>query len=158
LNANGLGHQFAHQPKPLGFDLLDEKVGAGRIAAWPGEAGDQTELNRVFADEEDDRDGCGRSFGCQGCKIAAKRDDNSDTAADQIGRQLWKPIEATLLQPAIFDCHILTFDVAGLAETPAEGNHILRNRSGSPRSEHPHDRLARCCGRAVSGHAARPIP
>ena len=42
---------------------MDEKIDAGRIAARPGKAGDQTKLDRVFADAEDDRDRCGRSFG-----------------------------------------------------------------------------------------------
>jgi hypothetical protein len=122
---------------------LGEIVGAGRIAAGPGEAGDQAELNRVFADAEDDRDGGGRGFGCQGCSVAAKRCDNGHATADQIGRELWKSIEpALLLGPAIYDCHILTFDVSGLAETPAEGIHVCK-RSGCPINEHPHHRHRR---------------
>ena len=62
-NTNGLGHQLMQESQPLGHHLLDEKIDAGRVAARPGEAGDKTKLDRVFADAEDDRDRRGRSFG-----------------------------------------------------------------------------------------------
>ena len=51
------------QPQPLGQSFSGEKIDAGRIAAGPGETGDQTQLDRVFDDAEDDRDRRGRSFG-----------------------------------------------------------------------------------------------
>ena len=50
------------QPQPLGQNLRDEKIDAGRVAARPGKAGDETKLDRVFADTEDDWDRGGRSF------------------------------------------------------------------------------------------------
>jgi hypothetical protein len=42
---------------------LGEKIGAGRVAARPGEAGDKAKLDRVLSDGEHDRDRRGRSFG-----------------------------------------------------------------------------------------------
>src|SRR5262249_3861877 len=40
--------------------------------------------------------------------------------------------------PAIFDGHVLAFDVPGLGETLAEGVHKESNRSGRLRIEHAH--------------------
>ena len=49
-------HVQCARPCPLGHQLLDENIDARRITAGPGEAGDKTELDRVIADTEDDRD------------------------------------------------------------------------------------------------------
>jgi hypothetical protein len=49
--------------QPLGDHLPGEKIDAGRIAARPGKAGDETKLDRVLTDAEDDRDRRSRSFG-----------------------------------------------------------------------------------------------
>jgi hypothetical protein len=121
-----LGHQFAQQPKPLGFDLLGEKVGAGRVAARPGEVGDQTELHRVFADAEDDRDDRGRSFGCLGCEVAASGD-NGDATTNEVVHNRWHGIEPAI-QPMVLDRHVLALDEAGLVETLTEGIAKARNR------------------------------
>src|SRR5712691_5097311 len=51
------------KPQPLGRKFSRKKIDAGRIAARPGKAGDKTQLDRVFANAEDDRDRRGRSFG-----------------------------------------------------------------------------------------------
>ena len=51
------------EPQPLGQHLLEEKIDAGRVAARPGEADDQTKPDRVIADTEDDRDRRCCSFG-----------------------------------------------------------------------------------------------
>ena len=58
-----LGHRVMQEPQPLGRHLSSEKIDAGRVTAGPGEAGDKTKPNRVFADTEDDRDCRGSSFG-----------------------------------------------------------------------------------------------
>ena len=72
-NPNGLGHQLVQKRQPLGSQLIREKIDARQVSARPGEAGDKTELDRVFADAEDDRDRRGRSFGRKrsiGCRLA----------------------------------------------------------------------------------------
>jgi hypothetical protein len=51
-NTNSLGHQLMQESQPLGDQLQDEKIGAGRVAARPREAGDKTKLDRVFSDGE----------------------------------------------------------------------------------------------------------
>ena len=97
--------------------------------ARPGEASDQTELNRVFADAEDDRDGRGRSFGCLGCEVGASGD-NGDATANEVVHNRWQTIEPAI-QPMVLDRHILALDEAGLVETLTEGIDIARNRRRS---------------------------
>src|SRR5262245_57689601 len=62
-NTNNLGHQLTQEPQSLGHYLIRKKINASRVAARPSEAGDKFELDRVFADTEDNRDRRGRSFG-----------------------------------------------------------------------------------------------
>jgi hypothetical protein len=74
------------EPQPLGHDLLDEKIDAGRIAAGLGEASYKTKRDRVLANAEDDRNRCGCSFRRQ-CGQVTKRGHHSDLSANQIGHQ-----------------------------------------------------------------------
>jgi hypothetical protein len=43
-DTNGLGHQLMQEPQPLGHNFTGEKIDAGRVAARPRQAGDETEL------------------------------------------------------------------------------------------------------------------
>ena len=54
------------ESQPLGSNLSGQKIDAGRVAARPGKAGDQTKLDRVLRDAEDDRNRRGGSFGREG--------------------------------------------------------------------------------------------
>jgi hypothetical protein len=45
---NRFGLQLEQYPKPLGQDLLEEKIDAGRVAARPGKVGNKTKFHRVF--------------------------------------------------------------------------------------------------------------
>jgi hypothetical protein len=119
------------EPQPLGRNLLEKIIGAGRVAARPGEAGDKTKLDRVFADAEDDRDRCGRSFGRLGSKVAAGRGDNGHSAADEVGHERRQAIELAL-QPMVLHRHVLALDVAGVGEAFAKcgkalGSHLARS-------------------------------
>ena len=49
--------------QPLRSNLNVEQIDAGRVVARPGEAGNKTELDRVFADAKNDRDRRGGGFG-----------------------------------------------------------------------------------------------
>jgi hypothetical protein len=49
--------------QPLGHNLSRQKIDAGRVAAWPAKAGDQTKFDRVFGDAEDNRDRRGSTNG-----------------------------------------------------------------------------------------------
>jgi hypothetical protein len=46
----GLGNQLGKQLEPLGHQLQAADGEARQVAAWPGETGDQAELDRVGAD------------------------------------------------------------------------------------------------------------
>src|SRR5262249_56006494 len=68
------GHQFTQQLQPLCHQLSSEKIYSCQIAARPGEARDQTSLNRVISDDEDDGNGggCCLSRQCPGDAPAAR--------------------------------------------------------------------------------------
>ena len=121
------------EPQPLGRQLLSKKIDAGRVAARPGKAGDQTQLDRVFADAEDDWDRRGRSFGRWRSKVAARRGDNGDATADEVGHERRQAIELAV-QPVVLDRHVLALDVAGFIEALAErGAEIARSASATCR-------------------------
>src|SRR5262245_61993125 len=54
-NPHRFGYEVVQQTQSLGPDFRSQKIDTGRIAAWPGEVGDQTQLDRIFGDTEDDR-------------------------------------------------------------------------------------------------------
>jgi hypothetical protein len=101
------------KPELLGRKLPLHIAHPGHIAVWPGEAGDETSLNRVAADAEDDGNCSGRGFGRQRRRHAAWGDDDRNPTTDQIGRQFRKPIEH-IVCPAVLDRHALAFDITAL--------------------------------------------
>ena len=153
-NPNGLGHQVVQQPQPLGRNIRDEKIDAGRVAARPGKAGDKTQLDRVFADAEDDRDRRGRSFGRKRSRIAAGRGDNGDATADEVGHERRQAI-VLALQPVVLHRHVLALDVAGFAEAFTERSgtaHGGLGRPGVDEADHRHRRLLRARGHGCASH------
>ena len=73
------------KPQPLGRDIREEKINAGRVATGTGEAVNKAELDRVFGEAEDDRDRRCCSFGRKCGNVAAGRGDHGHLSADQIG-------------------------------------------------------------------------
>src|SRR4051794_31405286 len=123
------------QPQPLGDHLLGKEIDSGRVAARPSEARDETKLDGVFANAENDRNGRCRSFG--GVRgHAPGRDDHGHLAADQIIHQAWQTI-VFALHPMVLDRQILTFEVASFAETPAESGHVVPGSLRRPISDKP---------------------
>jgi hypothetical protein len=125
------------------------KIDACQVAARPGEAGDKTELDRVFANHEHNRD-------CRGCRLGRKRRsgtsarcNHGDPSANQFGRQGWQPIYLTL-GPAVFDHDVLAFDIAGVFQALAKCALLVRQcvvkRSGVEKSDHRHRWLLRAYG------------
>src|SRR5262249_28794465 len=90
---------------------------------------------------EDDRDRRSRRFGRERGGVC-RRGNHAHLTADQISRQLRKPIE-TAFRPAVLDGHVLALDMARFGEPPVEGIHELRNQSGRLRVEHPNNRHRR---------------
>jgi hypothetical protein len=139
------------EPQPLGRYLVDEKIDAGHVAAGPGETSDKTELDRVTADTEDDRDRRCRSFGRERRHVAG-RGDYGDLSANQIGQQRRQAI-VLALQPVVFDRHVLAFDVPGFVEALAKSSRKARGGIGRPVSDKPDHRqrrLLRLCSERPS--------
>jgi len=113
---------------------LGEKTDPGGVAARPGKAGDQTERDRVSADAEDDRDRCGRRFGCLSSSGRAGRNDNGDGTADKVSYKRRKAIVSTA-QPVVLDHHVLALDVAGFVEAFAERSGMARGGIGRPTAD-----------------------
>ena len=151
-NTNGLGHQLVQESQPLGHDLQEEKIDAGRVAARPGEAGDKTKLDRVFADTEDDRDRRGRGFG-RDRSGAHGRGDHGHTTADQVSHQRRQAI-VLALQPVVLDRHVLALDIAGFAKSFAEReSHSPLQASADPsvdKSDHRKRQLLRTAPRPAT--------
>src|SRR5262249_12856023 len=99
--------------------LSREKIDPRQVSAWPGEAGNKTKLDRVFADAEDDRDRRGRSFRCKRSKVAGWRSDNGHATTHEVSHESRKAIELAL-QPVILHRYVLPLDVARFIEALAE--------------------------------------
>jgi hypothetical protein len=111
--------------QPLGHHLRLERIEAGRVAARPREAGDQTKLDRVSTAAEHDRDRRGRSFGRDRSGRGTGRGDHGHTTVDQISHQRRQAIELAL-QVVVLDRHVLALDAAGFAEAFAECADMVR--------------------------------
>ena len=118
-NPNGLGHQLVQKCQPLRIQLSREKIDPRQVSARPGEAGDETELDRVFADAEDDRDRRGRSFGRKRSRVAGWRGDNGHATTHEFSHERRKAIELAL-QPVVLHRYVLALEVAGFVEALAE--------------------------------------
>src|SRR6516165_1493693 len=125
---------------PIYFRI--KKIGAGRVAAWPRKAGDQTQLDRVFADAEDDRDRCGRSFGRLGNRGGARRGNNGHAAADEVGHEQRHAI-VLAVQPVVLHCHVLALEVAGFVEAFTERSGLARGVPSRPAVDEADDRHRR---------------
>src|SRR5262249_32579594 len=122
-----------------------ENVKAGRIAARPCQAVDQTQLDRVFADTEHDRDRRGCSFSRLGSKDASGCGDDGHTTTREVGHQSRQAIELAL-QPMVLHRYVLALDVAGFVEALAEPGYKKRiGRSGVDEADNWHCRLLRAC-------------
>src|SRR6516165_5968756 len=118
-NPNGLRHQLVQKCQPLRTQLSCEKIDAGQVSARPGEAGDETELDGVFADAEDDRDRRGRSFGGKRSSVAGWRGDNGDTTTHEVSHERRKAIELAL-KPVVLHRYVLALDIAGFVKALSE--------------------------------------
>jgi hypothetical protein len=117
-HTNCLRHQLAQEVQPLCYQFGRQEVYARHVSARPGEAGDKAEPDRVLGDDEcdGDRGGCGfdgKDSSCTGYG------NHGDLAANQIARERRQAIVATL-RPAVFDPHVLAFDIAGILEALAK--------------------------------------
>src|SRR5262249_13522950 len=79
-----LGTSFAHHSQPFRPECVDDKRHARDVAAGTVETRNETEIDRVGAGRENDRNGCGCSFASQ-CGRRGERDDRVHRIRHQIG-------------------------------------------------------------------------
>src|SRR5262249_17003548 len=128
---------------------------AGRVAARPGDARDETEIDRVFGDAENDGKACGRSLCCE-CRRGAHGNDHGHLAAQQFTGHGRQPIVLVLCKP-ILDPQVVPLDIACLRQAESDcrsvgGSCCLRERAKKsdqrllrllrPRGERPRRRRA----------------
>src|SRR5262249_54010634 len=99
-NSSGLRHQIVQQLQSFRLQLTRKKIDPRQISAWPGEAGDKTELDRVFADTKDDRDRRGCSFAHLSSVIARGRGENGHATTPDVSHNRRKAMEL-VLQPVV---------------------------------------------------------
>ena len=150
------GHKLTQELQPLRHQLLAEEIDTGRVAAGPGEAGDQTEPHGVFGHGEHDRNRGACRLGRERRNGAATGNDHSHRPTRQFACQLRQPI-GSILGPAKFDHDILALDEARLPQALAKCAQAIRvgiGRSGMEEADH------RCCllrprrNRPRDGHTA----
>ena len=108
---------FAVSPSPA-----PTKRASGRSFTSVANAGDETLLDRVVADSEDDGDRCGRRLSYLGGNNTAARGDHGNSSPHQFGRQRRQPIDL-IVGPAVFDGDVLAFDEACVFQALTEGTH-----------------------------------
>jgi hypothetical protein len=124
------------QFEPLWPQRIGEQSHTCDIARGPVEAGDEAKLDRVVTAIEDD-------WNCRGCCLGSERrpeapcrSDDVDLTPNQIGSKRRQSIVLTL-GPAVFDRHILTFDVPGFVEALMEWCHRIGGLAWRPAAEKP---------------------
>ena len=117
-------YELAQDFEPFCRQFRGEEIDTGKVAAWPGQAPDQAQPNRVFGNHEDDRDGCRRLGRGLRCGTSACSD-HGDLAANQFGRKGGQPI-GLIIGPAIVDRYVLAFDITNLAEALAKSTQKVR--------------------------------
>jgi hypothetical protein len=124
-----LGEQLVQQLHSLPTQFRVQRGHSGEVAPRSVQAGNETDLNRIGASNEDN----GNRRGCSPCcyRRLAVRGNHGYPAANQIGRQSRKTIVVTS-RPAIFDRHGLVLDIAGLAQAVAKRGQKVCSRRYVP--------------------------
>ena len=112
---SGARDQHPQRFQPFCPECGDNKTHARDIAAGTVETGNETEFDRVGADHENDRNGCGCSSGGYRSR-RGERNDHGHRVGHQISDQCWQSVEASIGR-AIFYCDIAAFDIATVFET-----------------------------------------
>src|SRR5215510_5377636 len=132
----------------LCYQLTSDNINTRCVTAWSGEAGDETEPDRVFVDDKDNRDRRSCCLGRQRRSGTSGHRDHRNSSASQIGRERRQSIDL-ILGPAVFNHYILTLDNVCRFEALTEYAHTLRHsvrRSGVEEPDHWH-RLLLCTRR-----------
>src|SRR3974390_1159635 len=110
---------FPKQSQPFGFDLVVEQIDASSITAWPAQAGDKTQPDRIVAGRENDRDCLGCCFGCQSRRGTAG-DNHIEPLCDKLSGECRQPAVLAFPQAPI-DRNGFPINIAGIVQTGSEG-------------------------------------
>jgi hypothetical protein len=81
-HATGCGHQLTQEFHPFCRQFGSENIETRQIAAWPSDASDETEPDRVFGDAEDDGDCRCRGLGSERSSGTCGRSNHGDLSAN----------------------------------------------------------------------------
>ena len=112
---NGAGNKLAQQIQALQQQLSADRSHARDVSARTTEAVDETQLDRIGAEPENDRNCRSRRLGGQRRPSRADRDDHGDATLNKVRRQHRQSI-VLISRPAPFDRDIPTFNVAGVGQ------------------------------------------
>jgi hypothetical protein len=141
----------------LGHSLLVKEIDSGRITARPGKTRNQTDIDRVLDDAEDDRDVHCRGFRRKCRRGASSRCDYRNRPADAVGDQRWQAIILPV-EPVVIDHDVLDVNRARFAQACAEHATIARGVVRRPATDEAarHRRLPRPRGKLPSSRASEP--
>src|SRR5260370_25718749 len=126
-DAGSSWYQLTQELHLLRHQFGIEKIDPRQIATRPGEASDKTKPDRVFGDDEEDRD---RRSCCLCSKYdggTSARKDHGDLSVDEFGRQFGHSIDF-IFRPAVDDCYVVAFNIAGVSEALAKSAQTVRHR------------------------------
>src|SRR5262245_15441617 len=132
------GEQLVQQLQSFPTQLRVQGGHPCEVAARSVEAGNETDLNRIGAGDEDN--GNGARYSLRSYRRLAVRSNNGDLPASQIGCQCWQTIVVTF-GPAVFDRHVPTLDIAVFSQTLPKRDQevcILLGRPSVKKADHRH--------------------
>jgi hypothetical protein len=103
-------------------------IDPGYVAGGLVEAIDEAGCYRILSDREDDRNRRACLL-CDERGSEAAHSEHGHLTADQIGGKRRESIRLTL-RIAIFDCHVLAFDIGQFVQALAERGDLLAQRVG----------------------------
>src|SRR5262249_49461005 len=100
----------------------------GGIPSRAVEGGNKPNLNRIVAAGEDNGNCRGRRLSRESCNSTSGGNDDAESTSNKVRRQIRQSIVSTFRR-SIFDQHVLTLDVAQLAEALPESDNQLRGNN-----------------------------
>src|SRR5262249_16200736 len=138
------GQQFTHQLQSFLCQYGGDYPNAGDVSTRPVEAGHKAEFDWISAGDEDDGDRRCCGLGSKYCRWS-ERPDHRHLALHEISRHR-RQWTITIRYPAVFDPHVLTFDIAHFGKTAPEYGiemHGVGLRQAAEISDYRHLRLLR---------------
>lgn len=130
-----VGDQLGKQIEALWIELPGGDCDTGQVSTMVGEAPHETDLDRIDAGLEDDRDCFGRIFRRARRQNTPACGDHRNLAFDEFGREARQTIEVAF-SPARFERHVLSGRPAAVLQPLLErGDFPRQTRRGIQRQE-----------------------